>query len=669
MLAPHQEIAWQEWWYPVHGLGDGFEFATRDLAAQATRVGQDLQLRLLATGKFPAATCRLVAAGSAPLEQRLDLGPEKVQTVVYAGVGDRPVEVTVTAEHGESLAAFTTPLPIPKVEPPDPATFVEPPDEQLTVEQKFLKGRKFDRSTNRLQARRYYELALAADANHTASLRALAVLDLEAGLDEQAATRLEQALRRDADDGLAWYFLGTCRLRQDRPQDALACGYQAAKSLETRSLGHDLVGRALMLAGDRAAAVRAFGEAVRHAPHNARARDHWLLAQYAAGQGASARNHAERTVKTRPTELVPRALLALDNNDALERFVRDTRGFVGEDEFELIETSLAFAELGLWDEACRVLRAACVDAVPKPERSPLPLYYAAYFQSRQGKPDSARELLREAAATWRDFVFPSRVEAVEALEYALRENPTDARAHLHLGNLLANLGRLEEAIRHWKDAASGDPSLSIAFRNLGLASAARAENLAQAADYYRQAIAARPEDQTLYRDLAEILLADGKRPEAIRVLEEQPVKGQRRSEIVILLAQAYLDERRYDDTIRTLSATPYFVNWEGQDVTWRLFHQAHVRRGQQHFEAGRYEEALQDFQAALTYPENLGVGRSNKPPHAMAEYWQGRAWQALGRDDEMCAAWQRGASGSEGSDEQNEYRKRCREALEKQGRE
>ena len=51
---------------------------------------------------------------------------------------------------------------------------------------------------------------------------------------------------------------------------------------------------------------------------------------------------------------------------------------------------------------------------------------------------------------------------------------------------------------------------SIAWRNLGLVAAAK-NDLKGAEQYFRRAIAARPDDQTLYRDLAEILIADGRR--------------------------------------------------------------------------------------------------------------------------------------------------------------
>ena len=195
----------------------------------------------------------------------------------------------------------------------------------------------------------------------------------------------------------------------------------------------------------------------------------------------------------------------------------------------------------------------------------------------------------------------------------------------------------------WRQAVERDASLSVALRNLGLYEVAVKNDLPAAAALYRKAIAARPTDQTLSRDLAELLIADGKRPEAIDVLEKMPVEGTRRADVTILLAQAYSDAERYDDTIAVLEATPYFVNWEGQDITWALFNKAHVARGQRHFKEKRYDAALKDFEAALTYPKNLNVGRFGPEKETPAQYWRGKALEALGRKDEARQAWKAGA--------------------------
>ena len=126
------------------------------------------------------------------------------------------------------------------------------------------------------------------------------------------------------------------------------------------------------------------------------------------------------------------------------------------------------------------------------------------------------------------------------------------------------------------------------------------------------------------------------------------------------MAESYVAEQRYDDCLRLLELTPYFVNWEGGDRTWRLFNQSHVERGRQRLQKGDAKGAIADFDAALTYPANLDVGRSDKPEEAPAQYWRGKALASLGRHDKAHAAWQAGA---DVPGLQNDYRQKCRQAL------
>ena len=663
MLLPRQEVAWREWWYPVHGLGDGFEFATKDLAVQTIRDGEALQLRLLATGEFRSASCSVYQEGTELVTKRLNLSPKTVHVVTVSASAETPVDVTVKTRQGDVLASFATPLPIPDVSPPHRSKVMARPDAELTLEETYLKARKYDLSTNRQRAREYYEKVLAQDAGHAPALRSLAVLDVEAARYDAAAERLDKALQRDPDDGLAWYFLGVSRLKTGHASEALRCARQAARYAPVASLAFDLAGRAHAALADYSAALDAFREARRRDPTDTKATEHWLLALYATGDKRSAAEHAKRISAQHPTDLVPRAVLALRGEKEMNRFAREVRDFVGEDDFEMLDTALVFAELQLWPEAAKVLSAVCVEAADETGPDPLALYYLAYFAAQQDDSEAARAYLERAALTHRDCVFPSRVEALDVLGYAVRENPNDAHAHLHLGNLYAHLGRLEEAVGHWRKAGGLDASLSVAFRNLGLHAWAAEDDLSKAERHYRKAIEARPKDQTLYRDLAEVLLAQERRPEAIEVLKSTPFETLRRADIIIILAQAYVDEQQYTEAIDLLESTPYFVNWEGQTVTWDLFHKSHVKRGQERFARSDYEGALRDFEAALTYPENIGVGRSNRPQEAAAQYWRGRTLQALGRTAEARSAWEQGASGAEGSAEQNRHRSLCAEVL------
>ena len=666
MLAPRQRVAWREWWLPVHGLGDGFEYANKNLVVHTSRKDGKLQLRLLATGRFPGAKCTVTRKGQQVAQHQFDLSPRAVATAVTPLDDEGAVEVTVTTNDGRPLAAFITPLPIRKVDPPDPASFVEKPDEELSVEENYLRGRKHDRATDRPLARQYYEAALAADPGHVAALRASAVLDIEAGEYQKAAELLRRAIERDADDGLAWYFLGVCRLQTRDFAEALRAAAKTSRCLGTESLGYDLAGRAHINAGEPTKAVEAFGKAVRRGPNDDRAKDHLMMALYALGDRGAAERWARRRIDQNPTALVPRAVLALKNQEAMTQFANDVRQFVGEDDFQLQETALVFAELGLAKEAAELLTAVCVEPVDPSQRDPISLYYAAYYFDLAGDRLQARAFIEQAGECSRDFVFASRAEVIPALRFALKINRDDGYAHFQLGNVLANLGRIEEAVVHWRNATWLNLPQSVLLRNLGLVHRTQLDDPAKAEKYYRQAIELRPEDQTLYRDLADLLIANDRRSEAIGLLEAMPSEGVRRADVILMLAEAYLDDVQYDKTLELLRSTPYFVNWEGETITWDLFHEAHVGRGRERLEAGDPQAAIKEFEAALTYPDNLGVGRSHAPEEAYAQYYQGQALQSLGRDDEARAAYQSGVAGSEDSknDLHSEYRAKCAEALE-----
>ena len=171
------------------------------------------------------------------VSKKLNLDPKGPQVVTVSPDPKVPVDVTVKTAKGLVLASFTTPLPIPKTDPPHRPDFMNKPDGQLTIEEKFLKGQKQDLATNRKRAREYYEKALADDAGYAPALRGLGVLDTEAGLYEDAIARLQKAVQRDPGDGVAWYFLGVNYLRTQKPAEALRCAREATRCGATGALG------------------------------------------------------------------------------------------------------------------------------------------------------------------------------------------------------------------------------------------------------------------------------------------------------------------------------------------------------------------------------------------------------------------------------------------------
>jgi tetratricopeptide (TPR) repeat protein len=659
-LAPKAQLRWKEYWYPVHGLGDGFEYANNKVAFRTERKNGMMEIRMLATGKFPEAFLNINDGDKEILSKQLDLSPEKPAVVSLSQPTAIKVTVVIKSSSGDELARYESPLPMHEVIPPKPPSYLGKADNQLTIEEMYLLAQKYDRSLERKKAREYYKRILDIDSLYIPALRDLGILDFEAAQYDKAAVMLAKSLEQiPNDDGIAWYFLGLCRLKQYKLDESTKCGYKASRCLGTESIGFDLVGRSCMLQRKYQEALSAFERACQANMNNEASFHHYIIAMYAIGQKEKAMELIRTRIRSNPTELVPRALEAMILNDPAG-FISGTRKFLGEYDFELLGTSIFFSELGLQKDAAWLLENACINGVDEKKQDPLIQYHLALLYSLQGNQEKSTYYLSKAATNNRDFIFASRPETIDALEYTIKQNPGDALALYQLGNLLGNFGRLEEAAAEWEMAVKINPSLSIPWRNLGWYYWAIRNDHGRSEMCFQNAIKDRRYDQTLYRDLAGLLVDEGKRSEAITLLENMPLKGIRRSDITIDLAQACLETGRYDESIKILASTPYFVNWEGSSITWYIYNQSHIRKGIDLFNQNKVDKALTDFEAALIFPENLGVGRSSWTGVAEAWYWKGKALQAMGKSGEAIQAWKNGSSISYGSGRADPYGNLCR---------
>ena len=701
MLTPGKRVAWQEFWYPVGGLIDGFEYATRDMAVQrreagspgswnaAAGVGEDpsagVELRFLATGVFPGARIEIRRGDEQIVSRTVNFEPGYVHVIPLSISPGEAVTVDVTSADGAALLRYESPLDVPERTAPTLETaLIEPTGYQV-----YLDALDLDKKSDRVGARRGYSAVLAGDVppgrdvSESAVLVTLSVLDAEAGRYEDAKRLLDRARLIDPDDGMIAYLGGVASLQLGDPDVALAAGSAATEAAQPAPLGHGLVGRARMRLGDFPGAIAAFeaGLAASDIDHH-RLIESLMLAAYAAGDSGRAASLARAVLESGTIRLVPWAVAALTDvgsQDALSdadlaagaaRFAASTE-WVGEAEFAHLELAFFLADLGLAREAAALSGAALVAGHESPR--PLPLYTIAYFAHQIGNENESGRLLAQAAGTEADYVFPSRPEMIAVLRHAISENPDDARANAYLGNLYAGLGRLDEAESGWRRAVELDDARSVAARNLGLLAWKRDADLSAAANWHRVAMTARPDDQTLYRDLARMLVEQGVAGEAIRGLEDLSADEFRRPDVVVLLADTYTKVGRFDDAIALLDATT-FNNREGVRDTWEIFSSAHIERGIEHFEraaavpagedsSAELEAALADFDAAVTYPDNLNAGRPHEPLEARAEYWRGIVLEATGSTEQARQAWQSCAAGVRGGPQQQEHIRLCEAKL------
>jgi len=113
-------------------------------------------------------------------------------------------------------------------------------------------------------------------------------------------------------------------------------------------------------------------------------------------------------------------------------------------------------------------------------------------------------------------------EARDAYRRALERDPLHLDAHVNLGRLLQEAGRVEEAVTHYRAVLEGHPAYATAWFNLGVA----LEDLGRPRDAikaYEEAIGADRKLADAYYNLARLYVQAGKKAAALRYLSKYKV--------------------------------------------------------------------------------------------------------------------------------------------------
>jgi tetratricopeptide (TPR) repeat protein len=109
---------------------------------------------------------------------------------------------------------------------------------------------------------------------------------------------------------------------------------------------------------------------------------------------------------------------------------------------------------------------------------------------------------------------------------------------------------------------------------------------------------------------------------------------------VMLLVQL----QRYDEALEVANNN-YFRQWEGVSKAYSSYVDAHLLRGWDRFQQGRIQEALEDYLAALEYPENMMVAEPYRGGRsAQVHYFIGTAYEKLGEMDKAMDHYFRAAT-------------------------
>jgi tetratricopeptide (TPR) repeat protein len=656
-LQPSESKLLRQYWYPIRELG-GVKNANLDAAVnlEVTPEGA-ARFGFNTTSARPGARVILRAGEHTVFEKTIDIDPATPFTAEVAlppGTGEYDLRLSLEAASGEELVAYQ-PRPKKGSPRPEPVTPPPPPEKIETAEELYLAGMRLEQFYNpALTPLPYYEEALRRDPGKSRVHVALGIASLRQGRYEAAERHLRAAVDRvtrnhtSPRDGEPLYYLGLALRFEGRLREAYDALYKATWSAAFHSAAYYQLAEIDCRRGDFETALAHLDRSLSTNTANAKARNLKAAVLRQLGRVEEAGGIAADTLATDLLDFwaANEVLLAQEAQGRADEAAATRRTLhqrMRDQPQSYLELALDYGNSGLWEDAIDVLsRLAGAEGVPGASH-PMLQYYLGFYREKQGDTVRAHAHYERAASRPSDYCFPFRLESIDVLRSAMEANPGDARAPYYLGNLLYEK-QPEAAIESWERARALDDSFALVHRNLGWAYDRTEHDRGKAIASYEKAIALDPDDPRLYYELDVLYDAARVDPEKRLalleahhdVLHDNNVSDALAREVLLLALVG-----RYDDALEVIGQSN-FRQWEGISKAYATFVDAHLLRGLDHYGAGRFREALLDFEAALEFPKNIHEARPySGGRRGEVWYFVGTAHEALGDLEEARGSYEK----------------------------
>jgi tetratricopeptide (TPR) repeat protein len=648
-LHPYETRTFSQYWYPIQKIGPA-KNANRLMAVSFEVNGRSATAGVSPSEGLNGLQLVVTADDRTLMQRQFDAAPGAPYIGTFdlpEGVAERDLLLRVLSRDGRELIRYRA-EETGDGKMMDPATEPPPAPEIASSDELYLTGlhlEQYRHATRRPED--YWEEALRRDPYDARCNNAAGLVYLRRGQFAESERFLRRAIARQTQrnpnpyDGEPHYNLGVALKYMGRLDEAYDAFYKAVWNYAWRAAGYYALATIDCRRGDFETALQHLALSLVTNADSLKARGLMAAALRRLGRAPEALQLARETAALDRLDFWARHELALlsgktedkDQFFALMRLEPQT----------CLDLAFDYADAGLWEEALDLIEQFTRRAGNSPAH-PMVLYAAGYFAAALGDRLSALEYCKRAAAAPADYCFPARLEEMLVLEHAMRADPSDARAPYYLGNLLYDKWRREEAIQLWERACRLDPSFSIPWRNLGLACFNVRHDPARALACYEKAFEVNPSDARLLYELDQLRKRAGHDPQSrLAALERRLDLVAQRDDLSVELATLYNQTGQSEKALGVISARR-FHPWEGgEGLVSGQYVRAHLMMGRSRLESGDAAAALQHFEAARVYPENLGEGKHLLTLETHLDYFTGMALKELGRQEEAVAAFRRAA--------------------------
>jgi len=643
-IRPYEVKSFRQTWYPVRGIG-GFKKANLHAALNLEVEGGKAVVGVHATSRRRGARVTLTAGDTVLVDEKAALAPDAPFTHTAAvpdGTAETDLEAVVRSAAGNVLIAYRPAAPEPVTELPEVVKPPPPPKEIETVEELYLTGLRIQQIHNpSIAPMDYYAEALRRDPGDARTNTIVGADLIRRGLYAEAETHLRRAIERITAaytrprDAEAFYLLGLALKARGQADAACDAFYRATWDAAQHAAAYVELAVLSARRGDFRAALEQVNRGLATNAENARAVALKAAVLRHLGRADRAEKTAARLAADDPLGFFALNELALaqaaaGRKDEAGRTFRTLADRMRGEVQSYLELAADYMDAGLLDEAVDVLRRQTDPAAGPPADYAMLYYLLGHLYERTRKPDLARAARARAARMPTDYGFPFRLEMIDVLESAVRAAPDDARAWCYLGNLLYEL-QPEQAIACWTRSRDIDPSEGLVHRNLGWARFRHDGDVPAAIVCYEKAVA-RSADPRYLLELDDLYERANTPPETrLAMLDRYPEVVAKRQPLLIRRIAVLVQTGHWAEALGPLRATQFHVAEGGGAELATAYIDAHLLSGLACLDAGQADKALDHFQAAGTFPENLSQETArSRDRMPQVTYCQASAHAALG---------------------------------------
>ena len=645
-LKPFEEKSFKQYFMPYKKVGQ-VKNASLTAALNMEVREQEVYVCVYATEEIEQAHIILEQAGKTVIDEQTELSPVHIFEKCYpiCVEEETDVKISVYGKDGKLLASYRPEKKkIEKI--PDPAEAIKDPEEIRTNEELYLAGTHIEQYRHATYLPDpYYLEALKRDKGDIRVNNAYGMLLLRRGCFQEAEKYFRVAVRRatwknpNPYNSEPYYNLGLALFYQDKVEEAYDAFFKATWTNEQQEMSFYYL--AAISAGKKEyqAALTHIEKALVKNAHNIKARGMKSYLLKKIGKLDEAEAWTEENLKLNEFDFVSRFEMA-DLKDGQKKEIRSRANRLMRQYSEnYLQTAREYAEFGAYQNAIEVLEECT-------EHNPMLNYYKAYYLNKIGKENAA--VLEKAEKECPDYCFPNKLEDIQVLSMAIQQNPDGAKAYYYLGNLYYDKMQYENAIALWEKSVELDGTFPITRRNLALAYFNKRGEKEKAQEMLEKAFSLDSSNSRIFLELDQLYKKQSMPPEKRLAfyLEHLPVVMERDMlyiEYVTLYNLLGKFEKAYE-----LIQKRRFHPWEGgEGKIVAQYKIALIGMAENNIKLGQLQEARQNLENALIYPENLGEGKLEGTKDNNICYMLGLVCDKLNQKEEAQNYYRMATAGAE----------------------